>query len=346
MVCSTEARVITIVLRNVDGNVSECARLVERSRGVVTRCRDGTNKNLVGGRKRNKATHAKYSAIKKLALKTVKTNGQVHPAFGSSRAIAQRFRADTGSSISNRQVQRVLRDQGLKSFKRGHVPTRDKFQQQVRVAFAKKCLRTFGKHPHGDWIKIVFSDETYITSNEHAVGYQYASNRKEVLPLERKSKYNVACVMVWAAVGYNFKSDIVIFPAYRELPDGDTVAFRLNSTDYIKRCMGTVCNKLVKEKRLFQQDGAKCHANKKVWGYFARKKLRYVPDWPPHTPDANMIEFLWPMLKRRVADQCPNTMDELKAAIKQAWSSITQREINRLCLGFQRKLKKVVAQRV
>ncbi len=55
-----------------------------------------------------------------------------------------------------------------------------------------------------------------------------------------------------------------------------------------------------------------------------------VLDWPANSPDLNPIENLWGIVKRKMRDTKPNNADDLKAAIKAAWASITPEQCHRL----------------
>ncbi len=55
-----------------------------------------------------------------------------------------------------------------------------------------------------------------------------------------------------------------------------------------------------------------------------------VLDWPANSPDLNPIDNLWSIIKRKMRDTRPNNADELKAAIKAAWASITPQQCHRL----------------
>src|SRR5205085_783910 len=90
-----------------------------------------------------------------------------------------------------------LRAAGLRSFVRAPVPTRTSSDLLKRKAFAKK-MRTWTVSQRSS---IVFSDESWLTCCEHTSRQMWAEKRDDVLPLERKCRWNVASVMIWAAVG-------------------------------------------------------------------------------------------------------------------------------------------------
>ncbi|KAF7656920.1 hypothetical protein LDENG_00034500 [Lucifuga dentata] len=80
---------------------------------------------------------------------------------------------------------------------------------------------------------------------------------------------------------------------------------------------------------LFQQDLASAHSAKTTRNWFADHGIT-VLDWPANSPDLNPIENLWDIVKRKMRDARPHNTDELKAAIKATWASITPQQCHRL----------------
>jgi hypothetical protein len=53
-----------------------------------------------------------------------------------------------------------------------------------------------------------------------------------------------------------------------------------------------------------------------------------------NSPDLNPIELLCAILKMIIAKLCPETVDELKQVLLDAWNAIPQKTINQLCQSF------------
>jgi transposase len=49
----------------------------------------------------------------------------------------------------------------------------------------------------------------------------------------------------------------------------------------------------------FLQDGAPCHTSKKVMAYIKQQSFA-VMDWPGNSPDLNLIENLWGIMKSKL----------------------------------------------
>ncbi len=80
---------------------------------------------------------------------------------------------------------------------------------------------------------------------------------------------------------------------------------------------------------IFQQDLAPVHTAKGTKSWFNNHGV-IVLDWPANSPDLNPIENIWGIVKRKMRDTSPNNADDLKAAIKATWASITPEQCHKL----------------
>ncbi len=71
---------------------------------------------------------------------------------------------------------------------------------------------------------------------------------------------------------------------------------------------------------IFQQDLAPAHTAKGTKSWFNDHGVT-VLDWPANSPDLNLIENLWGIVKRKMRDTRPNNADELKATVKETSSA-------------------------
>lgn len=190
----------------------------------------------------------------------------------------------------------------------------------------------------------VFSDEHYVTTNDHTTRTMWLpkaqkgkKRAQKAIPRIRKSRFNIPSIMIWAAVGKDYKSPLV-FIEKRKDEDGKTLG--LNAQRYVRCCLSKLvssCSDL--SERVFMQDGARCHAARHTQDYLERKGVPLLKEWPPYSPDLNPIENLWHLLDRRLSELVPRTLPELKRATLEAWEAIPMEHINALVESFQDRLK-------
>ena len=58
--------------------------------------------------------------------------------------------------------------------------------------------------------------------------------------------------------------------------------------------------------------------------------------WPPYSPDLNPIEMIWDKMKDYLQNNFPEQMTypQLRAAVQEAWDSITVDQLNELMDGM------------
>ncbi len=92
---------------------------------------------------------------------------------------------------------------------------------------------------------------------------------------------------------------------------------------------------------IFQQDLAPAHTAKGTKSRFNDHGVT-VLDWPANTPDLNLIENLWGIVKRKMRDTRPNNADELKATVKETWASIPPQQCHKLITSMPCRIEAVI----
>ncbi len=92
---------------------------------------------------------------------------------------------------------------------------------------------------------------------------------------------------------------------------------------------------------ILQQDLAPAHTAKGTKSWFNEHGVTVI-DWPANSPDLNPKENLWGIVKRKMRDTRPNNADELKAAVKATWASITPEQCHRLIVSMPRRIDAVI----
>ncbi len=86
---------------------------------------------------------------------------------------------------------------------------------------------------------------------------------------------------------------------------------------------------------IFQQDLAPAYTAKGTKSWFNDHDVTVLV-WPANLPDLNGI------VKRKMRDTRPNNADDLKAAIKVTWASITPDQCHRLITSMPRHIDAVI----
>jgi len=68
---------------------------------------------------------------------------------------------------------------------------------------------------------------------------------------------------------------------------------------------------------ILMHDGAPCHRSLSTQLYLEKKKICYICDWPPQSPDLNIIENIWSILKKNVAKRFTGTIEKLWKVAKE-----------------------------
>ncbi len=333
MLTELELGKISQAVEMLDGNVAAVCRETGFDRRTIAKYINCRFQRVHTQRKRSKKLIVRRKLLVKLAKERVRKGSRVWPKYSSASQLRAALHRTTGELLSKRQIQRELRSAGLRSFVRTQVPTRTSLDLAKRKAFAKK-LRSWTKAQRES---IVFSDESWLTCCEHTSRSMWAESRDEVLPVERKCRWNVPSVMVFAAVGINYKSPLIILPSKRTVDD-EIRPFRLNSKDYIRRCLAPIAPDILQQGRIFQQDGARSHASKETNAYLRRKGLNFIDFWPPYSPDLNAIERIWAELQAKVGARCPMTLEELITVAKEEWALLPQSIINAHCRHLETQI--------
>ncbi len=140
-------------------------------------------------------------------------------------------------------------------------------------------------------------------------------------------------VMIWAAMSsagvgpLGFLKSTVNAAIYQQILEH----FMLLSADKLYRDADLI----------FQQEWAPAHTAKGTKSWFNNHGV-IVLEWAANSPDLNPIENLRGIVKRKMRDTRPNNADDLKAAIKATWASITPEQCHRLIASMPRHIDAVI----
>lgn len=319
-------------------SLSFIARELGCSRATV---RYNLRRGPIADRRRKKSSKLKYGVasrrrlVRKLALlsQTVRstTNWSRRKSsikrvrtFSSLRKITYALRTQYKMKYSFSTIRRDMIASGLVAKKKPKGPKRYEGDEERRVDFARKFLKV-------DARRIRFSDEKLIDCNETSPQWQWCTARET--PERREYEKFSPKLHVWGCIGWNYKH--LVF-----LEKGGVTA-----ETYVHRCLESCKRELQKQNVLLLHDNARPHVAQVTQAWLQNNGVNIVEEFPPRSPDLNVIEMLWSRLGRLVASNRPTTERNLRKYVVDSWNEIAQSEINKLCMTFPKRLSQCIAQR-
>ena len=135
--------------------------------------------------------------------------------------------------------------------------------------------------------------------------------------------------MVWGAIKYD---------GTRALMKCDK---SVTSEEY-QRILDVGLLPMYRPNELLQQDGAPCHRSKKNFEFLKKSKINVVLDWPAQSPDLNIIEPLWKIMKENVAKRKPKNLDEVWEYCQDEWEKIPTEKIQVLYESLPKRIRAVL----
>ena len=200
----------------------------------------------------------------------------------------------------------------------------------TRLAFANQ-------HANTNWDNVLFTDESYfeIGNSGQMVWRRAGDTRPEVLAYRQSHPLKV---MVWAGISKAYNTPILIFRQKQTMTADVYVQEVFENTSIIQDL-----NTCYPGGWVFQQDNAPPHTARSTKAFFAQKNIVVLQNWPPHSPDLNVIENIWAYMKHAISRTNPQTLATLIACIKDCWHNLPVRVVHNLIDSIPGRLNKVIA---
>lgn len=185
-----------------------------------------------------------------------------------------------------------------------------------------------------DWKRIVFTDESWFELGEHK-HYVWRTHQDHGPDVCYAKQAHPKKVMVWGAIGYNFKSSLHFVVGnvtgeyyYDEIVMGGF----LDEADDAFGDMNWI----------LQQDNARPHIKKDIIQAMEYTGINILKPWPPYSPDLNIIERVWAIMKMRAKQHQPKTIPALREVVEDVWNGLSFETINALVDEMPRRLAQVI----
>ena len=180
----------------------------------------------------------------------------------------------------------------------------------------------------GFWYSVVFTDEPRVKlTSDGIVRVFRRKNTRYHEKNVRNASTDRRSIMYWDAIRSDRRKMLVKCPN------------TLNSNSYLD-ILDRYNEKMQFPGLVFQQDNAPVHTALTMKNVFLENEWE-VLDWPPYSPDLNIIENLWAIAKRGLAEQTV-LWENLDAKVQEIWNSIDLETIQKLYDSIPDRLEAVV----
>ena len=243
------------------------------------------------------------------------------------------WQEECGINVTSRTVRSRLNEAGLKGCVAVKKPLLSKKNRKARFDWA----RAHKDWTVSDWSRVLWSDES---------SFELFNPAKRVFVRRRSGeRYKEECIVPTVKFG---GGSLMVWGCFSGIGTGFLYRVEgiLDSKKYIRllnSAMFPSVEKLFQNgEYIYQQDDAPCHKAKRVMEFFQRKGVS-VMDWPVQSPDLNPIENLWTILKQKVHNSKPSSLDVLWETLNGVWNNIEESTIESLVASLPKRVKAVIA---
>ena len=219
----------------------------------------------------------------------------------------------------------------LKLYHAKQKPFMNNIQKRRRVLWARAHV----KWTDAQWKSVLWSDESTFQIVFGNTGRRVLRTKEEADHPDcyQRKVQKPASVMVWGCISSHGMGDL-------HFCEGN-----INAEKYIQILEQHM---LPSKQRLFhgrpclfQQDNAKPHSARVTTAWLRSKRVQVLP-WPACSPDLSPIENVWRIMKRKIRQRRPRTVEQLKRFIKQEWERIPHEKLRELVSSLPKCLLSVI----
>jgi len=210
----------------------------------------------------------------------------------------------------------------------GRVASKKPLLNNIQIGKRIKWCKAYSAWTSADWSKVIFSDECRVERhcNRRKFVRRPINQRFHSRYVTKTVKYGGYSVLVWGFIKADGNRMLIRCPQI------------LNSAGY-QSVLSQGLLDMYNSDDIFMQDGAPCHRSMSTSQYLDSNNICVISDWPPQSPDLNIIEHMWCLVKEKVAKRHPKNAEELWYTIKEEWDGIPNEAISRLYKSIPKRLQ-------
>ena len=214
----------------------------------------------------------------------------------------------TGVDISVNKILEIRKEAGYYYSPPKAMPRLTDINIKKRISFCYSILK------NRDIIPLIgFTDESRFCMGNDKRWVWVKRGEYNINAYMQRDKFPLS-IMVWGMIAFGYKSKLLFVNGTL---GADNYINLLDENGVIDDAVEVFGNDFV-----FQQDGAPAHNAKKTKEYL-NEKCNVLINWPPNSPDLNVIEMIWAIMKGALADAKLETLEEFKTNVEEVWNNIS-----------------------
>lgn len=253
----------------------------------------------------------------------------------TSSELAQDVQAGTGTSVSSSCIRRHLLKAGLRGCVAIRKPLLRRGNKEKRLKYAKQ---------YNHWTQEMLNRVLYTDESKFEL---FGSKNRQYVRRRVGEAYHLDClhptikhgggsVLVWGCISSSGVGDLIRI-------DG-----KLTGERYVKILRRNAIPsgmRLIGNNFILQQDNDPKHCSRVAKKYLqdmCEEGVLEVMNWPPQSPDLNIIEHVWEYLNKKKVEYNPRNAEQCFQILKREWDNIPQNFITNLYKSIPRRIAAVI----